>query len=207
MVSLAIMAHPSRKERAEALCDRLKPFNPVIVWDEKSSEWETGSRALLAYEDSDFHLVIQDDAVISGNFYVNVLAALDSIPSESLISFYTGKVKPAVRQTGLAVAAAQVSKSSWLKGQTLFWGVAIAVPTKYIEAIVAQKSTHLYDRRVGEFFYKRYLPVWYTNPSIVDHAQEPSLVSHDVSEPRVAHIYEPDLVRFNSTFVDFKVFP
>jgi hypothetical protein len=75
------MAHPKRKAEAEALAVELKkyPFMDVTISYDgvdagtEQEEWDNGKRAMLAGVDrGDWHCVIQDDAILTPNFYENI---------------------------------------------------------------------------------------------------------------------------------------
>lgn len=172
-ITIAIMAHPSRTDRANALYKKLiqYPFAaPQIIWDEQNNEWHTGRRA-LAYGigKGDVHVVLQDDAIISEHFFTNLQKAIKAAPKRTLISLYTGTVRPFNERVGKAVASA--NGASWLSGYLLFWGVGIVIPTDHLEPLLefCDTDTDPYDTRIGRFYFSNMMPVLYTNPSLVDH--------------------------------------
>lgn len=211
-ISCAIMAHPSRKEQADKLYNRLckQRFHSVsLVYDKTNNEWDTGSTALQSHTDSDWHIVIQDDAIVDyHDFGNNVRNFIKRRPttygdSPSILSFYTGTVKPYPERVELAIQAAKATKASYIEHDTLYWGVAIAIPTDSIQSIVDYQSTIAeYDARIGEWCKENNTSVYYTYPSIVDHDYTlDSVLNHGVEGIRKAHYYEPDEVYPNSTSV------
>ena len=208
-ISCAVMAHPKRREQANALYSKLSkcPFiDCQIVWDTKNDRWHTGERCLSAgvKAGSDWHLVIQDDAIIPDEFYKHVSNAVRYVPTTSLISLYTGKVRPFPRRVSDAVGKA--TYCSWLKSDLLYWGVAIVVPTKHIEAMLEYAKTReeAYDTRIGIFYLQNMLPVFYTMPSLVDHNEDlGSLLSHGHGPgKRVAHNFIKSEPVWNKDVVD-----
>lgn len=190
------MAHPARKPQAEFLFAQIRryPFAGVqIVYDEDRVEWHTGKRALEAgIGNGDWHVVIQDDAVLTPDFYENVENAIKALPVKTLISLYTGTARPLARRVKEAVEKA--SDGEWLKGNQLFWGVGIAIATDQIEPMLefVEDVDLQYDNKIGEFYCRNNLPVYYTMPSLVNHNDAlPSLLTgHGKAindEPRVAH--------------------
>lgn len=174
MISVTIMAHPKRRKQAEKLLVQLAGQGFImryITWDQNNNEWDTGSRALAAGigSGSDYHVVLQDDAILCPNFYDNVVAALAALPQRSLVSFYTGTGRPLPDRVTNAVKRAP--NGSWLQFQTLLWGVGIAVPTAHIADLLefVADRTEVYDTRIGYAYSRQALPVYYTNPSLVDH--------------------------------------
>jgi hypothetical protein len=205
------MAHPKRKEAAEALALQLKayPFMDVsITWDEKNEEWDTGYRAIMAGADrGDWHVVLQDDALLTPDFYQNLEGAINSVPERVLISLYTGTVKPMREEVKLAVEKAYYA--TWLKHYMLFWGVGFVLPTDHIKPLLEfvseeQFAGTLYDIRVGMFYQRHQLPVFYTMPSLVNHDDDlGSLLEHDVDlEPRVAHRLAEGVVLWNQHVIN-----
>ena len=202
------MAHPKRKDRAELLYSKLitMPFSSVkIVYDNKNNEWDTGKRSWLSHNDSDWSIVIQDDAVIGNSFYKNIESALNNIPSKTLVSFYVGKVRPYSDRVQKAVNDAIFDNISWIRFNTLLWGVCSAIPTKNVKAIIEYvDNMHLpYDNKIGQFFKSNHLPVYYTVPSLVDHKDDDTLTGHVTKQKRTAHNFVGDaLFDFNSDYLD-----
>jgi hypothetical protein len=188
-ISVTIMAHPTRRAAAEKLLVQLAGTGFVmgyITWDQKNNEWDTGSRALARGIElnADYHVVLQDDAILAPNFYQNVAAALSAVPKRSLVSLYTGTGRPLPDRVSTAVERAP--NGSWLQFQTLLWGVGIAVPTGHLIDLLefVADSTHVYDTRIGWAYMRQALPVYYTNPSLVDHDDDMgSLLKESVLVP------------------------
>src|SRR5690606_34555266 len=100
-LSVAIMAHPIRKESAERIQERLGGDVP-IVYDQnpkpsadKAQRWATGRRAWEAADSSaDFHMVIQDDVLVAENVLPALEVALDELGPDGVVSAYTGTGRP-----------------------------------------------------------------------------------------------------------------
>lgn len=218
-ITACVMAHPKRAEAAEALALQLKnyPFMDVsISFDgaEASShqeEWDNGKRALLKGANrGDWHIVVQDDAILCPDFYNNLVGAINAVPSKSIISLYTGTARPLGKRVKTAVDKAE--HCSWLQFWMLLWGVGIAIPSDHIEPMVEFVSappydSAQYDNRIGYFYNRNRLPVWYTMPSLVDHDDEvPSLLGghgKDINgERRVAHRLATGPVNWNNKVID-----
>lgn len=197
LISVSIMAHPKRKAAAEALYSQLQqyPFSDVvIVWDEVNEEWHTGKRALQGgiALGSHWHVVIQDDALLTPNFYENIRGAIEALPVKSLFSLYTGTARPLARRVSDAVAKAK--DGDWLQSHQLYWGVGIVIPSDHIAPMLefVEPIELQYDNKIGEFYCRNNLPVYYCIPSLVNHDDDLGtlIAGHgtDVSpEPRVAH--------------------
>lgn len=182
-ISATVMAHPKRKVQAEKLYRTLKkyPFvNVSITYDEINDEWHTGERALLdGVGKADWHVIVQDDAILADKFYEHIVNAITYVPERTLISLYTGTLRPYGERVKAAVEKA--TYCAWLRSHLLYWGVGIVVPTWHIEHIVemCKGREEQYDVRIGTFYQTNMLPVWYTNPSLVDHDDDlGSLLGH-----------------------------
>lgn len=189
IASLAIMAHPERRELAEALSSRL---DAPVEWDRGAGEWDTGRRALLAYERSaDWHVVVQDDAIVPERFTEAVELVL-SHAVELSVGLYVGRCRPAGRLVTKTVLKAHESGSTWLEMPGPWWGVAVAFPTAWIPALVAwcDLSTHpFYDARLARWTKTNGMRCRYPIPSLADHDPDrPSLLDIGGGDRR-AHDY------------------
>ena len=181
-ISVTVMAVPARKVQAEKLADILRhyPFSDVsVTYDQKAagtheSEWDNGVACLKAgIGKGDYHVIIQDDAILTPNLYENIEGAINNCPrAKCLISLYTGKARPMGKRVEQAVA--KVVDETWLDYWLLMWGVGIIVPTSHIEHLLESVAdrTEPYDTRIGIFYQRNRLPVYYTMPSLVDHDDE-----------------------------------
>lgn len=195
-VSAAVMAHPSRERWVPELLAALPGATPT--WDERQDRWDTGRRSMLAHEaTATWHLVVQDDAVLCDGFWDGVNLALAAVPPERPVSFYTGKVRPhADKVTRLTKTAARYGRS-WIEAYGPWWGVAVAVPTAHIPAMLAfgDRRTDIanYDRRLSAYFESLGILCWYSVPSLADHRtgpENPSLVpGRGSGELRCAYSY------------------
>lgn len=212
-ITAAIMAHPKRKKLAEALEKELKqyPFTEVnIVYDNLDShthddEWNNGKRAMMAgVGKSDWHVVIQDDAILTPCFYENILGAIKSVPTRSLISLYTGKPRPMTKRVQTAVD--KVQGETWLTYWLLMWGVGLLIPTSHIPHMIefVEDRSEPYDTRIGIFYQRNRLPVYYTMPSLVDHNDGVgSLLEHGQAPgDRVAHKVATGLISWNDKVIN-----
>lgn len=194
-VSVAIMAHPKRKKMVPALKEQLP--GAKVAWDKKNNRWDTGRRALLNHsKDADWHLVVQDDAILCQNFLAGVHAALAHVPSDVPVSFYTGRTRPYADVIKKAVRSAQADGRAWLALRGPLWGVALALPVPVIRGMVADADKlgiANYDMRMAEWFHDRGTLCWYSLPCLVDHRvgpDNPSLVPERGAGPRrVAHMF------------------
>lgn len=212
-ITVAVMAHPKRKAEAEALAIELKkyPFVDVTIsYDgidagSHQEEWDNGKRAMLSgVGRGDWHVVIQDDAILTPNFYENIEGAVASVPTKSLISLYTGKPRPQGKRVRIAVEKA--NDETWLSYWLLMWGVGLLIPSSHIQPMIefVDDRDEPYDTRIGIFYQRNRLPVYYTMPSLVDHNDDlNSLLDHGkAGGARVAHRLATGPVNWNSFVID-----
>lgn len=210
-ITVTIMAHPSRSTEANNLALQLGqyPFSETsITWDRNNSEWDTGYRSLKSGAGrGDWHLVIQDDAILTPNLYDNLLNIITAVPTKTVVSLYTGKVRPLADRVKEAVDKAP--DGSFLNHYMLMWGVGILIPSDHIEPMLDFVSDDryrdtAYDIRVGMFYQRNRLPIYYAIPSLVDHNDDlGSLVGNGYAkEPRVAHRLAESVVTWTDTVIE-----
>ncbi len=187
-LSVAVMMHPSRERYREYLVERLGDV--AIVMDEGGGLWDTCRRAWLARpSDSDFHLVLQDDAILCDGFMDRAAEWLDH---DSATSFYFGRrdsYSEAVR-AGLEAGSVTLPR--------LHWGLAVCLPTHLIEPMLAYGGSldiAQDDARIDRFLRSRGIPVRYPMPSLVDHRIGDSLVGDPGCNRKAFHFIDaPDVV-------------
>lgn len=207
-ITIAIMACPARHKQAYELYKQLRkmPFEYVSLVEDQvadgthESEWNNGKASLLAGSHlGDWHCVIQDDAILTPNFYENLEGAIAAVPTKSLISLYTGMPRPLGSRVKRAVD--KVNDETFLSFWLLMWGVGILLPSGHIKHVIehCEGRTEPYDTRIGIAYQRNMLPVYYTMPSLVDHNDDmDSLLDHGkAGGARVAHRVATGLVKWN----------
>lgn len=212
-ITIAIMASPPRFKDALELYKQLRkmPFEYVTIQEDEvadgthESEWNNGKAALLAGSHlGDWHCVIQDDAILTPNFYENIVGAIQNVPNKTLISLYTGTARPLGKRVKTAVDKAEYA--TWLQYWLLMWGVGILIPSSHIKPLLdfVGDREEPYDTRIGIFYQRNRLPIYYTMPSLVDHNDDlGSLLSHGQGPGvRVAHRVATGLIAWNDRVID-----
>jgi hypothetical protein len=181
-LSYTIMAHKKRERWVPDLQAQLE--NCSVTWDKFNDRHETGLRAIRSYDaNATHHVVVQDDALLCGDFVETAHNALRYVPESCPVSFYTGRVKPHSHEFSQIHEAAKREGASFISGKGPWWGVAIAFPVDSIDDLAEfySKADNIpnYDRRSARFYESRGIPCYYSLPSIVDHRVEdnPSLVA------------------------------
>lgn len=190
-IEIHVVAHIKRQEMAEKLA-KVVSADHVWVDNGELGEWRNHLRAWkkAATSTATHAVILQDDAVPIEDFRSHVEEAIARRPTE-LISLYLGTHRPRREETLRAVAEADESEASWIESDTLHWGVAVVVPVDLIDEILTtiHRSRLPYDQRIGAWATATNRPVYYTWPSLVDHADEPTVIKGRTPTQgiRVAH--------------------
>lgn len=188
VLSVAIMAHPSRLEYAHALRRRLHARRASgetleIVLDPDPdgprNPWRT---ARLAWQrtpaDCTHRLVVQEDVIPCPNFLRHARRALRAKP-DRITSFYLG-TNATVTWRDLLVADAR--GAHWVQGFANSWipALALAIPRGFVHSLADYDdgSRPVADDDVyGRWAREHRLPWFATIPSLVDHDDDaPSLM-------------------------------
>lgn len=185
-ISFAIVNHPDRKAEALDLYQELgaEGDEVVIAYDMYLEGAEANHiRALQAAPaDTDWHVVIEDDAVLSSQFHAHLREALERHP-DHIVSLYMGREFPRHRQPDFEVAA--------LRGEDFVThyvahGVANAYPADVAAELagwIAPGSLPV-DEQISAYAMFFEVPVVYLVPSIVDHRDEGSVIPATDWQPR-----------------------
>jgi hypothetical protein len=171
------MAHPSRQQYFQHLVDRLGDV-PFSI-DEGFGIWENCKRAWKLYDPTaDYHVVIQDDAIICKDFYIRLEKFISRFNGKYAYQLYFGNRKRLYQR------ALSGKRDGYVKMGSLLWGVAICLPVKLIPEMVkyTDKLDHIKqdDTRIKSFLMYKKMKVVYPMPSLVDHRGEDSLVGDSV---------------------------
>src|SRR5688572_1740995 len=106
------MAHKKRAHFVEQLQEQLP--EAIVVWDRKGDRWDTGNRALCAYDPkAEAHIVIQDDSVVCPDFMAGVARLRKYVP-DNPISLYTGRTRPFGQKVREAVLETRKRRLKWM---------------------------------------------------------------------------------------------
>jgi hypothetical protein len=176
------MAHRRREAWVPALEAKLPGVQ--TVWDAKSDRWDTGSRALMAHDkDAEWHMVVQDDALLPPDFFEGVKRMLKYVPASHPVGLYYGRVRPREHDTRSLIAQAQRQNSPFIVHNGPWWGVGIVLPVSQIRDVVKWGDDNSripnYDRRIARYYAQHQIPCYYPQPSLIEHRhgqENPSLV-------------------------------
>ena len=199
-LGVTVACHPSRTRLVGNLVDALRHegTDVTLTWDERNEEWDTHARAWRAglATDSTHWLVLQDDAVPCRDLEAGVVRAIKHAGTDRILSLYFGfhsAYRGKAPRYHRAVAAAKTARelgASWMSAPGTWWGVAVMMPVQYIEPMLSfcDGRPEVYDTRMGRWIEHAGVgPVLYPWPSLVDHADEKSLVWKSQPPGRRAH--------------------
>lgn len=190
-LSISIMAHPSRENFIPYLKEKLG--NVPVSMDTRSRGliWNCLNAWKMFDQTADYHLVVQDDAIICDNFMERAIKTIEDfnkgyIPSPLVcFNFYYGT------RVAFRAEAAEGLKCGYIIKDRPCWGVAICMPTKIIPEFIKYYET-LHDKqddtRISRFLQSKKIPVCFPMPSLIDHRAElESLVGNAFSPGRKAY--------------------
>jgi hypothetical protein len=174
-IVVGIVAHTSRAETARVL--RRAVGASVCVFDDGSLRCEGNHIAVLnelSYRHADWCVVLEDDAQPVNNFRVHVKEALLHAPAP-VVGLYLGTGNPsgaAQRTIGVAVRAAIERDWAWIVGDCLIGSVGYALRIRHAADLLADINGREGELplRISRWAQSRDVPVCYTRPSLVDHA-------------------------------------
>jgi hypothetical protein len=150
--------------------------------------WNNCKRAWKMHDPkADFHIVIQDDAIICENFRERAEKIL--ILKKLAYNFYFGN-----RQKYRATAKAGMKRGYVLSGWTS-WGVAICLPTYLIPEMIRycdkMKTPHD-DTRIATFLKHKKIKIYFPMPSLISHRTGENSLVGDPSKGRKAWYFIDD---------------
>lgn len=188
----AIQAHPKRRPYVRELLRQLGRDTPV-AWDEKRSVWDTWKRAaLLCNGDSDFTVVIQDDAVLGKDFHRRLEKVVDREEEFAYCLFYRLKNKKTHKAFNAAGWAGR--KRGGFAFPRFQFCVGSAIPTRWIPDIIEYGDSldadglpsRGDDPRINAFLNSRGILTFYPLPSLVSHRIGRSISHPNRPERRVS---------------------
>ena len=143
-------------------------------------------RALILADQTDatWSLVVEDDALPIPDFLTHAEAALDTAPTP-IVSLYCGKSRPPQYQA--RITRALITDPHWLLAPTLLHCVCVAIRQDIVTPLLTAIETVRLDadQRIGRGAQRIGIQqIAHANPSLVDHADQGTLVAHRDGQPR-----------------------
>ncbi len=197
-ISVAIMCHPSRAEQARLLVTRHPELRARVIEDPDPTGPPSAIRtAALAWGAADpaasHHLVLQDDAALTGDFVRQAITAISARP-DALVSFFAHWIS----RSSYAVRLAALRGTYWAavvsdKVPT----VAAALPTeraigfaRYLESACGPGDHD--DVVIHKYLTSLDVPLLITVPNLADHLPVPSVAGHDFLGERSSVCFPPE---------------
>ncbi|HMS74176.1 hypothetical protein [Gordonia sp. (in: high G+C Gram-positive bacteria)] len=184
LITTSVVAHSARKAAAFDLAIAL---DASVAYDFEG-EFGPGVNHRRAWElaqcpDADWAVVIEDDVVLADNFPDRLAEVLSSAPTP-VVSLYAGLHFPrhlAPPLAGYIHAAAQRGER-WVQASTLNHAVAVAIRQDLVDDMLDNIELLVdympIDEAITVWCQERGHEVSYCVPSIVDHADGPTLIDH-----------------------------
>lgn len=182
------MAHPDRALDVERLREALE-YPARVAFDMEGPPsrdperiWNTARRAWEMHDpNADWHLLLQDDAIVATNLLESLARGLEYVPRECIVSLYVGTGRPMAGAWRGVVDEANEVGASWIIGPRSLWGVGLLLPTHLIGEMITYAQTQRGipdDMRVGRWGQRSKLETWFTWPCLVSHPEGSSLIGH-----------------------------
>lgn len=188
MNRIGVVAHALRAKQAQALTRKVGAdfisidTNGLMGCD---GNHEAVQRHLAALP-SAFSVVLEDDAVPIDGFRDQLNEALLMAPTP-IVSLYLGRLRPPWAQDGIqaAIGQAQDEAADWIIGTHLLHAVGYAIKTELLPSLLNYPPTPLpVDQHISRFAQTYGHLISYAFPSLVDHADLPTIVEHPDGQPR-----------------------
>ena len=179
---LVIIAHHSRRGQAEALAGRVGADAVLTDYGSHGARWAHQQALLWATTRRERVWVLEDDALAPHDFKERAAEWGQRFPTD-LVSGYLGRKRPPQYQ-GLIrakLAAADARGLDWITLPTLVHGVCYSLPAGASGRVLRSLPRGAVDFAIGSAWGK---PPVYTVPSLVDHADGPTVEKHPDGEKR-----------------------
>lgn len=192
-IKIGVVAHTDRKVMAQNLSERVGAdvrsidngnlgvvdgwFDPV----EACARNHIRTLRMLAEMSADWAVVLEDDAEPVPNLRQHLASALMWAES-SIVGLYLGTGNPDGPTQQAIVPAVKEAKDAgipWINGEWFISTVGYAVRSEYLPYLIRIISglTGPVDNRINTWTHAAGLDTWYTQPSLVDHDDGPSVIS------------------------------
>jgi GR25 family glycosyltransferase involved in LPS biosynthesis len=187
VISFAVVGHEQRTAAAARLAHSI---GAAISWDDGTNGAEANhlnAWKLTGNTESSWAAVLEDDALPVDGFLEQAQHVLAAAP-EPVVSLYLGTAKPPRWQNRIddAIEHAARTGAHWITGPHAIHAVAVAIHTDLRDDWLgfAHDSLLPIDERISAWCVSRGHTVAYTWPSLVDHADGPTLIQHRDAIPR-----------------------
>ena len=173
---LVIIAHHSRGGQAEALAGRVGADAVLTDYGSRGARWAHRQALLWSARRRERVWVLEDDALAPHDFRARAEAWGERFPSD-LVSGYLGRQRPPQYQGQIRskLTAADARGLDWITLPALVHGVCYSLPARASGGVLRSLPNGAADFAIGAAWGK---PPIYTVPSLVDHADGPTVEKH-----------------------------
>lgn len=186
LYTIGVVAHTSRGAQANALAAAVNAN--LVSMDDGSmgcdSNHETVHRHLAGVA-STWTVVLEDDAEPVDDFTDQLERALIMAPTP-IVSLYYGRLRPPQweRRKAVALMQARAEDAHWIVGSHLLHAVGYAIRNELMPSLLTHMTTMPVDQHISDWACQHGYLIAYTHPSLVDHADGPTIVDHPDQQPR-----------------------
>lgn len=182
-LGIGVVGHQARQMMAEQLAEQTGA-NYLSIDDGSLGAAANHIRVWthLASLETDWTLVLEDDAVPVPDFITHAQTALQFAPT-GVVSFYLGRIRPPQWQRRIrdSITKAETAGTAWITSPRLLHAVAVAISASHIPAMLhrVQRATIMpIDEAISDWVrIERVGPISYTWPSLVNHRDAPTLIT------------------------------
>lgn len=191
-MSVTIMAYTKREYRIPYLRSKLGDVE-ICLDDGTLGLYGNSRRSWMMHENTaQFHLVIQDDALVCKDFYCrfdNIVSKTSVVPKELAYCLYFSKKNSEKKLLAeFNIKALNNLSKGYFTDKYLRFGIALVVPVKHIKQMIAHADTredlkNHDDSRYSSFFAKNNIDILYSLPSLID--QDQLCISTHTGRPNI----------------------
>jgi hypothetical protein len=183
-LNIGIVSHTSRASMAKRLAKQVGA--QFVAIDNGMLGCDGNHLAVLTHLAAlggPWSIALEDDAVPTDDFINQARAVLDSAPANvDVVSFYLGRQRPQRFQSLIRtrIPVADSVGAHWMTSSRLLHAVGYAIRTDLIPGLLEFDSDRPIDDRIGAYSGR----VGYCWPSLIDHADVPTIVDHPDGQAR-----------------------
>jgi GR25 family glycosyltransferase involved in LPS biosynthesis len=181
--TIGVVAHEKRITEAKHLYDKVGA--DVLMVDDKQQHLGCDANHrrtwhALTTTQAEWLVVLEDDAQPVPDFTNQLQQALAVAPTH-IISLYLGRQYPSHWQPAIARTTTEANQTDahWITTDAAIHAVGLAIHTTLVPHMLQHQRTHLpIDQAITKWAQQHNHPIAYTWPSLINHADLPTLVRH-----------------------------
>jgi hypothetical protein len=187
-VAHAVVAHPDRLEVADWLQASVEAEVYSIDWETRGERWnhQHALKRLISETDAEHLVLLEDDAILCPGYHEALDGFLSALTSP-VASLYLGTGSWAMEAPAthaprlqLLVERAERHGVPYVTADRLWHGVAVVLHRSVAEDVLdhMQRRPWPTDAAIGSWCRRNRIEVPHAHPSLVDHADGPSVTQH-----------------------------